>query len=90
MWLEAGDEACRCGRRGAWVMGDPFGLARVYCEEHGRQIRRVAGRAGDDRAAHSIFTGSKLGDPDPGRYALPESDEGIDRAVRMRSVSGRE
>jgi len=42
MWLEGGDESRRCHRRAAWVMGDPFGRARVYCEEHGWQIRRVA------------------------------------------------
>ncbi|MCK4305068.1 MAG: hypothetical protein KAY24_12590 [Candidatus Eisenbacteria sp.] len=39
MWYEDGDEACRCGKPVAWVMGGSNGRPRVYCEEHGQRIR---------------------------------------------------
>jgi hypothetical protein len=38
MWLENGDEDCRCGQPAAWIMGTDLSLARLYCEEHGRVL----------------------------------------------------
>jgi hypothetical protein len=55
MWFEGGDERRRCGARVAWVMGDPFARARVYCEEHGREILRVVDhRRGGGRLCETV------------------------------------
>ncbi len=38
MWLQDGYEDLRCGRPPAWTLGRELSLARLYCEEHGREI----------------------------------------------------
>ena len=38
MWLENGDERCRCGAEPTWTMGSTFDAPRLYCEYHAQQI----------------------------------------------------
>lgn len=38
MWLENGDERCRCGEQPSWTMGSSFDAPRLYCEEHAQRI----------------------------------------------------